>query len=159
PPPIVISPSSTAAAPPSVQSASPVKTQVSPLSHPHPTPSIDDIGDIKPDTLIEYKKLSFEAHQYEKLYSTIDLPRKKQLASCIKNIMNKLRKETFHTLTKELFEFLNGQGKEVSNKIIRISNNEERLLCLSILATLILAQLLGGDLTDIKTEIFLPLIG
>ena len=35
----------------------------------------------------------------------------------------------------------------------------ERLLCLSILATLILAQLLGGDLNDIKTEIFLPLVG
>ncbi|CAF4967070.1 unnamed protein product [Rotaria sp. Silwood1] len=145
----------------SMQPASPVKTQVPSLPHPHshPTPSIDDIGDIRPDTLIEYKKLSFEAHQYEKLYSTIDLPRKKQLASCIKNIMNKLRKETFHTLTNELFEFLNGQGKEVSNKIIRISNDTERLLCLSILATLILAQLLGGDLTDIKTEIFLPLIG
>lgn len=35
----------------------------------------------------------------------------------------------------------------------------ERLSCLSILATLILAQLLGGDLNDIKTEILLPLIG
>ncbi|CAF3819767.1 unnamed protein product [Rotaria sp. Silwood1] len=38
-------------------------------------------------------------------------------------------------------------------------SDDKRLLCLSILATLILAQLLGGDLTDIKTEIFLPLIG
>jgi hypothetical protein len=28
-----------------------------------------------------------------------------------------------------------------------------------MLATLILAQLLGGDLNDIKTEIFLPLVG
>ncbi|CAF5115894.1 unnamed protein product, partial [Rotaria sp. Silwood1] len=35
----------------------------------------------------------------------------------------------------------------------------ERLLCLSMLASLILSQLLGGDLNDIKTEIFLPLIG
>ena len=28
-----------------------------------------------------------------------------------------------------------------------------------MLATLILSQLLGGDLNDIKTEIFLPLVG
>ncbi|CAF1137612.1 unnamed protein product [Rotaria sp. Silwood1] len=129
-PPAVIPPSSTVVLP----SASPVKSQ---LPHPQPTPSLEDIGDIKPETLIEYKKLSFEAQQYEKRYSTIDLIRKKQLASCIRDIMNKL----------------------LSNQIIRISNEEERLLCLSMLASLILSQLLGGDLNDIKTEIFLPLIG
>ncbi|CAF5009966.1 unnamed protein product [Rotaria sp. Silwood1] len=151
-PPAVIPPSSTVVLP----SASPVKSQ---LPHPQPTPSLEDIGDITPETLIEYKKLSFEAQQYEKRYSTIDLIRKKQLASCIRDIMNKLRKETFRTLTNQLFEFLNGQEKKVSNQIIRISNEEERLLCLSMLASLILSQLLGGDLNDIKTEIFLPLIG
>ncbi|CAF3977248.1 unnamed protein product, partial [Rotaria sp. Silwood1] len=129
-PPAVIPPSSTVVLP----SASPVKSQ---LPHPQPTPSLEDIGDITPETLIEYKKLSFEAQQYEKRYSTIDLIRKKQLASCIRDIMNKL----------------------LSNQIIRISNEEERLLCLSMLASLILSQLLGGDLNDIKTEIFLPLIG
>ncbi|CAF3578905.1 unnamed protein product, partial [Rotaria sp. Silwood1] len=151
-PPAVIPPSSTVVLP----SASPVKSQ---LPHPQPTPSLEDIGDITPETLIEYKKLSFEAQQYEKRYSTIDLIRKKQLASCIRDIMNKLRKETFRTLTNQLFEFLNGQEKKVSNQIIRISNEEERLLCLSMLASLILSQLLDGDLNDIKTEIFLPLIG
>jgi hypothetical protein len=35
----------------------------------------------------------------------------------------------------------------------------ERLLCLSMIASLIFNQLLGSDLTDIKTEIFLPLVG
>ncbi|CAF0823731.1 unnamed protein product [Rotaria sordida] len=152
PPPAVISPLSTVVPP----SAPIIKSQ---LPHPQPTLSVEDIGEIKPETLVEYRKLSFEAQQYEKRYSIIDLSRKKQLASCIKDIMNKLRKETFHTLTNELFEFLNGQEKKVSNQIHRISNEEERLLCLSMLATLILAQLLGGDLNDIKTEIFLPLIG
>ncbi|CAF5070221.1 unnamed protein product, partial [Rotaria sp. Silwood1] len=116
-PPAVIPPSSTVVLP----SASPVKSQ---LPHPQPTPSLEDIGDITPETLIEYKKLSFEAQQYEKRYSTIDLIRKKQLASCIRDIMNKLRKETFRTLTNQLFEFLNGQEKKVSNQIIRISNEE-----------------------------------
>ncbi|CAF5016763.1 unnamed protein product, partial [Rotaria sp. Silwood1] len=158
--PPTVTPLLSTAVPPSIQQvAPPVKSQAPSLPHPHSTPSIDDIGDIKPDTLVEYRKLSREAQQYEQLYSTIDSTRKKQLGSCIKNIMNKLRKETFQTSTIELFDFLCGQGTEVSNQSIRISNEEERLLCLSMLATLILAQLPGRGLTDIKTEIFLPLIG
>ena len=36
--------------------------------------------------------------------------------------------------------------------------HQERLFCLSKLATFIVAQLLGGDLDHTKTEIFLPLI-
>jgi hypothetical protein len=35
----------------------------------------------------------------------------------------------------------------------------ERLLCLSIIATLILRQLLGGDLDGIKNKILVPLVG
>ncbi|CAF3387404.1 unnamed protein product [Rotaria socialis] len=123
-----------------------------------PSIPMNDLGDIKPDTLLTYKKLSSEAQKYEIRYSIVDLPRKKQLASYIKGIMNKLRKETFELLTNELFQFLYGQEKTVSNQAICIKTEEERLLCLSIVATLILAQLLGGDLNDIKTEIFLPLI-
>ncbi|CAF1679137.1 unnamed protein product [Rotaria magnacalcarata] len=133
----------------------------SPSTNPSQSPpsiSTNDLGDIKPGTLLAYKKLSSEAQQYEIRYLIVDLPRKKQLASYIKNVMNKLRKETFELLTNELFQFLCGQEKTVSNQGIRIKNEEERLLCLSIVATLILAQLLGGDLNDIKTEIFLPLI-
>lgn len=89
--------------------------------------------------------------------------------------MNKLRKETFDGLKAELIEFLNGQEQRIAGGVIRVSSDAgkfqqrnicritfislERLLCLSILATSILAQLLGGDLTDIKNEIFLPLVG
>jgi len=40
-----------------------------------------------------------------------------------------------------------------------ISISVERLLCLSLLASDILRQLLGADLTEIKAEIFLPLVG
>ena len=89
--------------------------------------------------------------------------------------MNKLRKESFDGLKAELIEFLNGQERKIAGVVIRVSSDagklqqknicritfisSERLLCLSILATSILAQLLGGDLTDIKNEIFLPLVG
>ena len=38
--------------------------------------------------------------------------------------MNKLRKDTFTTLTNELFQFLNGQEQKISNQSIRISNEE-----------------------------------
>jgi hypothetical protein len=50
--------------------------------------------------------------------------------------------------------FQKNKTKEIIYKIYI-----ERLLCLSMLATLIFNQLLGGDLNDVKTEIFLPLIG
>lgn len=54
----------------------------------------------------------------------------------------------------------------VKNVLFRRTNKQEifelsfleRLRCLSMLANLILRQLLGSDLTDIKTEVFLPLI-
>jgi hypothetical protein len=79
---------------------------------------------IRPDTLDIYQKKLSDAQQYEQRYITIDLPRKKQLASRIKDIMNKLRKETFGTLTDELFQFLNGQEQRVANQNIRVSTDD-----------------------------------
>ena len=79
---------------------------------------------IRPDTLARYQRTLSEAQQYEQRYTTIDLPRKKQLASRIKDIMNKLRKETFDTLTNDLFNFLNGQEQRVANQNIRVSTDD-----------------------------------
>jgi hypothetical protein len=42
--------------------------------------------------------------------------------------MNKLRKDTFNTLTNEFFEFLNGQEQKISNQSIRVSNEEGKNL-------------------------------
>jgi hypothetical protein len=121
-----------------------------------------------------YEKILLKAGEYEKRYETIDDSRKKQLTSRIKETMNKIREETSTILTKELFDFLNGQEQKVGHQNIRILNEEgknffskinylvisiERLYCLSRLALLILDQLLGGDLTAIKSDIFLPLVG
>ena len=119
-----------------------------------------------------------KAHEYEKRYKLVDDVRKKQLASRLREIINKLRTDTFVTLTDELFRYLNGEAQKVGAQIVQVNTNDgkkmfyleekkqkifeisflERLLCLSMLANLILRQLLGSDLTDIKTEIFLPLI-
>jgi len=120
---------------------------------------VTDPGHITPEILQDYEKLLLEAEQYEKLYKTIDPSRKKQLQACIQDILNKLRQDTFEALKNKLLEFLNGQEQKVSIESIRISNEEERLLCLSRLATLIFKQLLDSDLTDTKTEIFVSLIG
>ncbi|CAF3911912.1 unnamed protein product [Rotaria sordida] len=65
-----------------------------------------------------------------------------------------LRQEQLNTLKNELFQFLNRQEQTINNQIIRISNEEECLLCLSKLATLILERLFDGDLNDTKTEFF-----
>ncbi|CAF4403972.1 unnamed protein product, partial [Rotaria magnacalcarata] len=56
----------------------------SPSANPSQSPpsiSTNELGDIKPGTLLAYKKLSSEAQQYEIRYLIVDLPRKKQLAS------------------------------------------------------------------------------
>jgi hypothetical protein len=79
---------------------------------------------IRPDTLQDYQKLLLEAEQYEKRYKTVDPQRKKQLSARIKDILNKLRQDTFKALTNELLEFLNGQEQKVSTQSIRISNEE-----------------------------------
>jgi hypothetical protein len=92
-----------------------------------PSSSLSPVTDpdhIRPDTLVEYEKLLFEAQQYEDRYKTIDHSRKTQLARPIQGIMNKLRKDTFTTLTNELFQYLNGQERKISDQIIRISNEE-----------------------------------
>ncbi len=65
-----------------------------------------------------------EAEEYEKRYETIDDSRKKQLTSRIKETMNKIREETSTILTKELFDFLNGQEQKVGHQNIRILNEE-----------------------------------
>ena len=126
------------------------------------------------ETQAKYEKLKVEAKQYEDRYKTVDRARKRLLESKVKDIMNKLRKDNFDVLLKELFDFLNGAEQKVAGQATHISGDEgtiatceghlrpplclERLACLSSLATGVLAQLLGGDFTDTKTEIFLPLI-
>ena len=141
--------------------------------HQSPTKS-NRVECVKPATLVKYQKTLSETEQYERQYKTINDSRKKQLTSRIRDFTNKILAEKFDELTNALFQFLSGQEQKVANQIIHISNNGgknffkeksfyliylERLFCLSMLATLILAQLLGGDLNDIKTKIFLPLIG
>jgi len=79
---------------------------------------------IRPATLARYEKFLSDAEQYEKRYQTITGPRKTQLTSCIKNTLNKLCKETFVILIKELLDFLNGQEQKVGIQNIRISNDD-----------------------------------
>jgi hypothetical protein len=116
-PPIVVSSPSTAAPTPS-QPLSPSKSQLAPLAQ------MTEYSHITPTTLTSYCRLLLEAEQYERRYKTIGTERKKQLAARIKDTMNKLRKDTFTTLTNELFEFLNGQEQKVTNQSIRILNDE-----------------------------------
>ncbi|CAF0996603.1 unnamed protein product [Adineta steineri] len=80
--------------------------------------------------------------------------------SLLNNINNASKRIDTHKILKnELFQYLNGQKSiSLNNQNIRISNDEERLLCLSMLATFILRQLPRGDLDDAKTEILLQLI-
>ncbi len=120
PPTIMLQPSTVVPSPP--QSSLPGNSQ------PFSLAPVTDPDHIKPETLDAYQKLLLEAQQYENRYKTIDLPRKKQLASCIKVYMNKLRKDTFNTLTNEFFEFLNGQEQKISNQSIRVSNEEGKNL-------------------------------
>jgi hypothetical protein len=124
--------------PPAMPSPSRPTTVLPPPSSAQPLPSgkahtssvapATNPNDIKPETLSRYEKLLSEAQQYEKRYTTIDLPRKKQLASLIKSVMNKIRQETFATLTEELFKFLNGQEQTVANQVIRVSSDEGKKL-------------------------------
>jgi hypothetical protein len=79
---------------------------------------------IKADTLVKYQKLQSEAHQYETRYNTVDDKRKSLLRSRINDLINKIREDTFDTLTKDLFEFLNGRQQQVSSQMIRVSNDE-----------------------------------
>ena len=87
-----------------------------------------DVGDIRPETLAKYRRLAFEAQQYEKHYKTIDSLREKQLTPYIRDVMNKLRKDTFDTLANELFEFLNGKEKLVGSQSVRISSEDGKKL-------------------------------
>ncbi len=92
-----------------------------------PSSSLSPVTDpdhIRPDTLVDYEKLLFEAQQYEDRYKTIDPSRKTQLGRPIQGIMNKLRKDTFTTLTNELFQYLIGQERKIGDQIIHISNEE-----------------------------------
>ncbi|CAF0894137.1 unnamed protein product [Adineta steineri] len=126
------------------------KPQLSSTLSPVTSPSC-----ITPGTLKNYEKLLSEAQQYKQCFETIDKSRKSLLISFLRETLNKLRTDTYEILKSELFQYLKGQK---SRGDIRISSNEERLLCLSMFAKLILRQLLGGDLDDKKTETLLPLI-
>ncbi len=79
---------------------------------------------ITPATLARYEKLLLEAQQFEKRYTTVSVPRKKQLAAPLKDMVNKLREETFKSLTNDVLNFLTGQEYQVAGQSIRISNNE-----------------------------------
>ncbi|CAF3532030.1 unnamed protein product [Adineta steineri] len=139
-----------ASATPVLSQPSSDKPQLSSTLSPVTSPSC-----ITPGTLKNYEKLLSEAQQYKKCFETIDKSRKNLLMRFLKETLNKLRTDTYNVLKSELFQYLNGQKSILD---CRISSDEERLLCLSMLAKLILRQLLGGDLDDKKTEVLLPLI-
>lgn len=65
-----------------------------------------------------------KAHEYEKRYKLVDDVRKKQLASRLREIINKLRTDTFVTLTDELFRYLNGEAQKVGAQIIQVNTND-----------------------------------
>jgi hypothetical protein len=77
-----------------------------------------------PGTIVKYQKLLAEAQQYERRYTTVAVPRKKQLAAPLKAIMNKLRKDTYQTLMNDLLNFLSGKEYQVVKESYRINNEE-----------------------------------
>jgi hypothetical protein len=133
-------------------------------------------NDIHPDTCKKYKQLITEAEQYKNIYGTIDSERKKQFHSRIQVLVNKLQKNTCQLLSNELLGFLSGHKQHMGEEVIHVSNEAgilfniyweikttdfftlERLACLTILTKVILGQLRGNDLTEIRSEVLLPLI-
>jgi hypothetical protein len=80
------------------------------------------------ETRIAYEKIIEQAKHYEIRYETINATRKRQFLSRIRDIMNKLRHETFDCLTKELMEFLQGHEQKFASQTIRIVNDEGRTI-------------------------------
>jgi len=106
---------------------SPSKPAAAGGSQPSLLVPVTDPENIRPDTIRPYQELLIEAQKYESHYKKIDAQRKKELESCIKVYLNKLRKETFTTLTNEFFEFLNGQEQKIGSKSIRVLNEEGKI--------------------------------
>lgn len=79
---------------------------------------------ITPVKLQSYESLLVKARQYEERYKLVDDVRKKQLAARLREIINKLRTDTFVTLTDELFRYLNSEEQKANNQPIRINNDE-----------------------------------
>lgn len=82
-----------------------------------------DSGHITAHTMERYQKILNAAKQYEVRYETVDKQRRRQLLAKIKEIMNKLRKETFDDLKMELLHFLNGQQQLSAGQPIQIIND------------------------------------
>ncbi|UJR22502.1 hypothetical protein I4U23_025554 [Adineta vaga] len=120
---------------------------------------VTDPAHITKTILESYEKLLIEVKQYKDQYENTPIERKKQLAAPIRTILNKLREDLLPTLTNDLFSYLRVQQQMINNQSTCILNNTERLLCYSLISTLVLRQLLGGDLNDVKTRVLLPLIG
>lgn len=118
-----VTPVSTQAQPGISSSTQPLMATASSTQPPSSAP-VTDPAYIRPDTLRNYQMLLSEAEQYERRYKTVDPARKKQLASRLKETMNKLRTDTFAILTKDLLDFLNGHEQKVSNQSIRLKDND-----------------------------------
>lgn len=127
-PPVVI-PAPPRPQPPVVTPTPPQPPAVTPAPPQPPVVSTSLLSTVEPDhirpnRLVDYVNLLSDAHKYEKLYTSVADARKKQLAGPLKAIINKLRDDTFNTLTMELLAFLNGQKQMVLNQVISISTEE-----------------------------------